>query len=367
MSNEVTMNRQLGATKIKNAVLQCIKMKQPVMIWGPGGVGKSSIIKQMTKELDGRMYDVRLSQMEPTDIRGIPFYNKENGKMDWAAPIDLPDPEDAKNHPIVVLFLDELSSAVPTVAAAAYQLILDRKVGKYELPNNCVVVAAGNREADKGVVYRMPAPLANRLVHLEMNVDFDAWQAWAVNNQIHPDIIGYLSDNKHDIYDFDPKSPSKSFATPRSWEFVSNLITNDVDEETLTDLVAGTIGEGLALKFISLRKRLKNMPKPKDILAGTAKEMKEKEVSAMYALTMSCAYELKALSDKAKKAEFIAAGDNYIKYSMNNFTTEVVVMGMRIMLQDYDLPFDPNAMKSFDSFINKFGKLILRSSAIKNS
>jgi MoxR-like ATPase len=148
--------------------------------------------------------------MEPTDIRGIPFYNKEIGKMDWAEPVDLPTEEFAKDYPIVVLFLDEMNSAAPSVQAAAYQLILNRRIGKYKLPENVVLVAAGNRESDKGVTYRMPTPLANRFIHQEMKVDFTSYQEWAVNHNIHKDVVGYLSFAKQDLYDFDPKSASRA-------------------------------------------------------------------------------------------------------------------------------------------------------------
>ena len=103
-----------------------------------------------------------------------------------------------------------MNSAAPSVQAAAYQLILNRKVGQYKLPDNVLICAAGNREADKGVVYRMPAPLANRFIHLEMKPEFDDWFEWAVENNIHKDVVGYLTFSKKDLYDFDPKSPSRS-------------------------------------------------------------------------------------------------------------------------------------------------------------
>ena len=149
---------------------------------------------------------------------------------------ELPNAELAKKHKHIILFLDEMNSAAPAVQAAAYQLILNRKVGQYTLPDNVLIVAAGNREADKGVTYRMPAPLANRFVHLELRVDFDDWFAWAVapQNNIHSDVVGYLTFAKKDLYDFDPKSPSRSFATPRSWSFVSELLEDDDDEQTQT-------------------------------------------------------------------------------------------------------------------------------------
>ena len=211
--------------------------------------------------------------MEPTDIRGIPFYNKDSGKMDWAPPVELPDEETASQYPIVVLFLDELNSAPPSVQSAAYQLILNRRIGKYILPKNVVMVAAGNRESDKGVTYRMPTPLANRFIHQEMKVDFASWQEWAVTNKVHKDVVGYLSFAKQDLYDFDAKSASRAFATPRSWNFVSELLSDGVDDETMTNLIAGTVGEGLAVKFMAHRKIAGRMPKPEDILSGKVNDL----------------------------------------------------------------------------------------------
>ena len=164
--------------------------------------------------MDAHVIDVRLSLWEPTDIKGIPYYAANDNSMQWAAPAELPTMELAKKHKWIILFLDEMNSAAPAVQAAAYQLILNRKVGQYTLPDNVLIVAAGNREADKGVTYRMPAPLANRFVHLELAVDFDDWFQWAVDNNQHKDVVGYLQFAKKDLYDFDPKSPKKSSQHP---------------------------------------------------------------------------------------------------------------------------------------------------------
>jgi len=122
----------------------------------------------------------------------MPYYSANDNTMKWAPPVELPSEEFAKKFSTIYLFLDELNSAAPAVQAAAYQLILNRKVGTYVLPDNVVIIAAGNREADKGVTYRMPAPLANRFVHLELAVDFNDWFEWAVANKIHKDVVGYL-------------------------------------------------------------------------------------------------------------------------------------------------------------------------------
>jgi MoxR-like ATPase len=201
----VTENRTVTSEEARVALQQCFNKKRPVFLWGPPGIGKSELVESITNEMGGYMIDLRLGQMDPTDIRGIPFYNKDLGLMDWAPPIDLPSEELASKYPVIVLFFDEMNSAAPSVQAAAYQLILNRRVGKYRLPDNVVMVAAGNREGDKGVTFKMPSPLSNRFVHLEMRPDFDAWQKWAVLNNIHKDVVGYVSFAKQDLFDFDPK------------------------------------------------------------------------------------------------------------------------------------------------------------------
>jgi hypothetical protein len=306
---------------------------------------------------NSHLIDIRLSLWEPTDIKGIPYFDSNIGKMVWGSPSELPDEDFASQYDNIVVFFDEMNSAAPAVQAAAYQLILNRRVGQYKLPDNVIIVAAGNREADKGVTYRMPAPLANRFIHLEMAVNFDDWFQWAVNNKIHKDVVGYLNFAKKDLYDFDPKSPSRSFATPRSWAFVSELLEEDTDENTTTDLVAGAVGEGLAVKFMAHRKVAANMPNPTDILAGKVKEMSTKEISAMYSLTVSLCYELKEASD-ANDKKFDTKVNNFLRFAMDNFDTELVVMGIKLALTQYSLPIDPDEVACFDEFHDRYGKYI---------
>ena len=362
----VTENRSVSPSEARSRILRCFKVKRPVFLWGPPGIGKSEIVASLTEELGGHMIDLRLSQMEPTDLRGIPFFNKNTETMNWAPPIDLPSEEFAAQFPIVVLFMDEMNSAAPAVQATAYQLILNGKVGTYTLPKNVVMVAAGNRESDKGVTYRMPTPLANRFVHLEMRKDFDSWFEWSVDKKIHKDVVGYLSFAKQDLFDFDPKSASRAFATPRSWTFVSQFLNDeDASDAELTDLIAGTVGEGLAIKFMAHRKVAGQMPNPSEILSGKVNELKVKEISAMYSLTISLCYELQeqyAKLGKDKISEWHAQADNFLRFMMENFTTELVVMGARVALTTYNLPMVPGKMKSFDEFHRRFGKYIIAAS-----
>lgn len=354
--------RTVSPNNAKKSIVRAFKKKRPLFIWGAPGIGKSDIVGQVASEIDAHMIDIRLSLWDPTDIKGIPYYSSNDNTMQWAPPQELPTQEFAKKHKFIVLFLDEMNSAAPAVQAAAYQLILNRKVGTYVLPDNVLIVAAGNRDADKGVTYRMPAPLANRFVHLELKVDFDDWFQWAVNNDIHQDVVGYLTFSKKDLYDFDPKSPSRSFATPRSWSFVSELLEDDDDETTTTDLVSGSVGEGLAVKFMAHRKVSAKLPNPSDVLAGKVKTLDTREISAMYSLTVSLCYELKEANDKGNK-KFDEMVNNFLRFSMDNFDTELVVMGIKLGLTQYQLPIDPDEVECFDEFHEKYGKYITAAQA----
>ena len=356
MDNVIT--RTVSPNKAKKSINHALKKKRPIFLWGPPGIGKSEVVEQITKTLPkSHLIDIRLSLWEPTDIKGIPYFDSNSGTMVWGAPSELPSEEFAAQYDNIVLFLDEMNSAAPSVQAAAYQLILNRRVGQYKLPDNVMIVAAGNRDADKGVTYRMPAPLANRFIHLELAVSFDDWFEWAVENKVHNDVVGYLQFSKKDLYDFDPKSPSRSFATPRSWTFVSEMLEDELDTETTTDLVSGSVGEGLAIKFMAHRKVAAQMPNPSDILSGKVKELKQTEISAMYSLTVSLCYELKEASDSNDK-KFDDKVNNFLRFAMDNFETELVVMGVKVALTQYALPIDPDEVECFDEFHERYGKYI---------
>jgi len=192
----------------------------PVMIWGAPGVGKSQIIMQVAEKHKVSLIDIRLSQMEPSDLRGIPFRNGE--MVEWAVPAMLPD---EKRHGVEgILFLDEITSAPPSVSAAAYQLILDRKLGQYEVPEGWAIFAAGNRQGDRGVTYTMPAPLANRFSHFDFEINLDDWVAWAYQHNIDDRIIAFVRFRPELLFDFDPAHNPVAFPSPRSWEFAHRAL-----------------------------------------------------------------------------------------------------------------------------------------------
>jgi hypothetical protein len=337
-------------SEVKPIVLRSLKVKRPIFIWGPPGIGKSELVEGITyRELPGNnlMIDMRLALMEPTDLRGYPFRNPETNQMEWAPAADLPSAEVAAQYDNVVLFMDELNSAPPSVQAAAYQLILNRRIGQYALPDNVVIVAAGNRETDRGVTFRMPAPLANRFRHVNMEVNFEDWQQWAVNNDVHPDVVGYLSFSKADLFNFDPKTSSQAFATPRSWTYVSeSLYLAEFDTASAKEQkaeIAGSIGEGMAIKFVEHRKIASKLPNPSDIIAGEVTKLDSSissEISAKYTLVVSLAYELNDIYKNSNDKEFKDAINHVVRFGFNNFEPEMVVFLFRTILKDYKIAFN---------------------------
>jgi hypothetical protein len=191
-----------------------------------------------------------------------------------------------------------------------------------------------------------------------MTHSFDDWFDWATENKIDKDIVGFLNWSKGDLNNFDPKSSSRAFATPRSWSFVSELLTeNDCDDETLMNLMAGSVGEGTAIKFGAYQKLAGKMPNPTDVLKGKVKKLDYKEISAMYALTVGLCYELKDGADRKDK-DWNDQANCFFEFMMDNFETELVIMGTKIALSSYKLPFDIDEIKCFLDFHKKYGKYI---------
>ena len=275
--------------------------------------------------------------------------------MKWAPSSELPKDEFSN----AIIFLDELVSAAPSTQAAAYQLVLNFKVGEYQLPKDCAIVAAGNRASDRGVVYKMPMPLANRFIHLDLRVDVDEWIEWALKNDIHKDVVGYISHMKQDLFTFDPKVSGHAFATPRTWQFTSQFLHNEEEmgEDTALDLISGTIGDGLAIKFNAYRKTSAKLPKAMDVLEGKVKKLATKEIGALYSLVYSLAYELKHLHE-TKHKNFWEYMDNCFEFQMKHFPKELNVMSTKILLKNFNVPIDPEKMKQFNAFYEEYGKYI---------
>ena len=266
-----------------------MKLMPSVMLWGAPGVGKSQAVRQIAKEIEANtgkrtaVTDVRLLLFNPIDLRGIPTSNADKTLAVWLKPqiFQMDESDDVIN----LLFLDEISAAPQSVQAAAYQITLDRVVGEHKLPDNCIVIAAGNRTTDKSVAFKMPKALANRLLHLEVQVNFDSWKSWAISAGVHPSVVSYLSFRQTALMCFDSSSEELAFATPRSWEMVSNLLNNvNGDAWKISSLIYGLIGMSAGIEFISWCKCYEKLPSMEDIFSGRFYEV-PKEPDELYALT----------------------------------------------------------------------------------
>lgn len=226
------------------------------MLWGPPGIGKSSIVAQVAQAHDLELVDVRLSQLAPTDLRGLPV--AEQGVSRWYPPEFLPGGGRG------VLFLDELNLAPPAMQGVAQQLILERRVGSYVLPSEWFVWAAGNRKEDRASVFDMPVPLANRFLHLHAEPDFDSFKAYALEHRIHEQVVAFLSYRPGLLHKIDPQQPA--WPSPRSWTMASALHGAGLD-------IAPAVGIGAAAEFAAFVTLYENLLDLDLILAGEGTDL----------------------------------------------------------------------------------------------
>jgi len=326
----------------KRSLAHLYERKVPVFLWGPPGIGKSSIVAQIAKEQEISFIDLRLSLLDPTDLRGIPFFNTKEETALWAPASFLPDGKEEKG----ILFLDELNTAAPMVQASAYQLILDRKIGEYTLPDGWAIVAAGNRESDRGVVFRMAAPLANRFVHLEMEASVEDWKNWAVKADIHPAIIAYISHRPDALFTFGQVDDSRSFATPRTWEYVNEIVSSEPESDLLLPMVAGAIGEDLAASFLGFMAVADELPDLDSILEGSYLNVPT-DASALHILTA-------ALSMRISESTSTKKLNNLVNYSLK-LPAEFAVMIVQD-LRERNIELDH--VDSWTLWMKKFNSLL---------
>lgn len=325
----------------KRSLAHLCQRKVPVFLWGPPGIGKSSIVAQIAKEEGISYIDLRLSLLDPTDLRGIPFFNTKEETALWAPPSFLPDGSEERG----ILFLDELNTAAPMVQASAYQLILDRKIGEYTLPEGWAIVAAGNRESDRGVVFRMAAPLANRFVHLEMEANVEDWKAWAVKTGIDASIIAFISQRPDVLFTFG-QNDSRAFATPRTWQYVHEIVSSEPEADLILPMISGAIGEDLAAAFLGFRAVAGELPDLDSILDGTCKELPS-EPAALHILSAALTMRINDTTSSKKL-------NNLIAYTLN-MPAEFAVM----IVQDLrERKIELDYLENWTLWVRKFNTLL---------
>jgi len=264
-------------SQLSKALAVCVQAKQPVCIWGAPGIGKSNIVHQLADSLNLELTDVRAVLLDPVDLRGLPSIN--DGKTKWAVPDFLP--KKGKG----ILFLDELNRAPALVQNACFQLVLDRKLGEYILPDGWNVIAACN-ESGTGVT-KMSDALANRFVHLQAETDLNDWCKWAVEKDIEPSLIAFMRFRSELLHQYDARQ--KAFPTPRSWEFVSRIVAASTSQDVEHSLIEGAIGNGAAVEFSAFLRLYKELPNIDQIMLNPSTVPIPDQPATLYAVASALA------------------------------------------------------------------------------
>jgi hypothetical protein len=291
------MSLTVNINQAKDIITECIKAQLVPMLAGSPAVGKSSIGQQIAKEYNLKVIDLRLGQCDPTDLLGFPAIDHSRDRARYVPmetfPIegeDLPN-ENGHQYDGWLLFLDEFNSADRGVQKAAYKLVLDRMVGQHNLHKQVAIMCAGNLETDGAIVEEMSTALQSRMVHLELKEDAKIWMDWATSNGIDHRITSYINFKPGNLYSFKPDHQDKTYASPRTWEFASRLLSNmGSDHPLLKQTLAGTLSEGVAREFIAFTKIYKDLPSINDIQANPEKIKISDEPSILYALSGSISH-----------------------------------------------------------------------------
>lgn len=299
-NNNVFIGASCNHRQLINQIIASYLMdKQPIMIHGGPGLGKSDCVRQAALEISELIgdenfdvVDLRLLLLEPSDLRGLPYVNTKD-ECHWAIAPFLPKDPDSKG----ILFLDELPAASQQLMKAAFQLVLDREIGEYRLPDGWLVIGAGNRISDRGGVNVMPTPLKNRFEHLELNENtiFDSWKEYAYSSGINDAVLAFLQFRSKALYAF--STDHNAFPTPRTWKMVSDKLNNikkfkipnydgDLDKlrnEVMTKSIEGLVGPGISSEFMTFVALKDKLPTKESILAGM--RFASKEISVIWAVT----------------------------------------------------------------------------------
>ena len=289
-------------SQLPHALALCYQTKRPAFLWGPPGIYKSQIMAQFAEANGYELRDVRATLIDPTDLKGFPVVAKD--QMSWVPPDFLPKSNSKTKG---ILFLDELNQALPAVQAACYSLVLDRRIGNYIVPDGWLVVAAGNRASDRSGVYSMPAALSNRFLHLNCEVDNNEWLEWASKADIHPLVRAYVTWRPANLVTSEMKAGVHAFPTPRSWSFVSELLHGAEEVSTpdaiLTQMVMGTVGDGVGIEFVGFMKESQELPSIDKIMKDPTTADVPNKAGSRYAV-------IEMLKDRATKDNL----DKLLKY-----------------------------------------------------
>lgn len=274
--------------------------RRPGFIWGPPGAGKSDVMKQTADEMGDKLIDIRLSMLNPTDLKGFPIADQKLQVMRWLQADFLPHDRDWKG----IIFFDEANAAPKSVEAPMYQLTLDRKLGDYVLPEGAAIFMAGNRETDRAIANRQSSALANRLVHINYEVNLEDWIDWGVKNKkIDSQLIAFMRFRPSLLHAFDANS--KAWPSPRTWMFANELMSTGLSRDTEFELLRGVVGEGAAGEFAAFMNVWRDLPKIEDIMKSPGKVRVPDSPDALYAISTSLAEHTHDKTEFDKAFEYI--------------------------------------------------------------
>jgi hypothetical protein len=313
----------------------------PLFIHGSPGIGKSYIVADVAEKKGLDLVDVRLSQMDPVDLRGVPSIKDD--QTVWMPPVFFPKDEASEG----ILFLDELNSAPPSVQAAIYQLVLNREMGEYKLPKGWRIICAGNRISDRGVVFRLPSPLVNRMVHLHVEARFEDFKLFALKENLHHFIIGFLG-FRPDLLSSEPvieDDSNPAFATPRSYHMLSNILKKSNDINAISSIIYGTIGYSAGIEFTSYVKVYEELPDIAAIYEGNYPDIPN-QPALLYAL-------VSALVEYYEGSE---GHKNHLFKFSETLPTEFGIMLIKdIIVKDESLALHD----AFNAWVEKYGEYII--------
>jgi len=331
----------ISTTELYKNIEMLLDTDTPLFIHGSPGIGKSYIVADVAEKKGLTLVDIRLSQMDPVDLRGVPSIKDE--QTVWMPPVFFPKDMNSEG----ILFLDELNSAPPSVQAAIYQLVLNREMGEYKLPKGWRIVCAGNRVSDRGVVFRLPSPLVNRMVHLHVEAKFEDFKLFAIKSGLHPFIIGFLG-FRPDLLSSEPvveDDSNPAFATPRSYHMLSNILKKSDDIGAIAPIIYGTIGYSSGIEFTSYVKVYEELPDVGAIFDGHYPEIKN-QPALLYAL-VSALVEYYKGSDSHKEHLFAFS---------ETLPTEFGIMLIKdIIVKDESLALH----SAFNEWVEKYGEYII--------
>ena len=299
----------------------------PLMIWGAPGIGKSTIIRTVARELGIGFIDVRLAQREPVDMRGLPVPNEAENSVKWLVSGEWP--RDPKSRGIIMF--DELTAADKTLQVAAYEFILDRRLGSlYAVPPGWYIMAAGNRVEDRAVACAMSSALANRFLHVEVAAEAGSFLDWAKENNIHPAVINFIKLRPELLFSQQAEELQRGWPSPRSWERVSTMLKiaeRNRRRTTLKYTIPGLVGMGAAAEFLAFYKNMFYMDDTVDI-ADALEHGRPIPLPGKADLLHACcgavAYHVKLARDEKT---FPAIAENFLKF-VNSLPNDFAAMIM---------------------------------------